>query len=261
MKRQPTSLSRKEIPSQFRSFLDGAAVFDSSCSPAAKVYFLDKGQGYYLKKSSKGTLAREAELWKFFHTKGLATEVLGYESSENDWLLTARASGEDCIAPMYLEDPTRLCDTLAYLLRALHDTNPAGCPVPDHTREYFATARRNYAAGHFDLDPLFRQWQFSSPEEAMQIAEKNNKYLKTEVLLHGDYCLPNIMLDNWSFSSFIDLGNGGVGDRHVDLFWGIWSLQFNLKTDAYQQRFLDVYGRDAIEPEVFRTIAAIEVFG
>ena len=69
------------------------------------------------------------------------------------------------------------------------------------------------------------------------------------------------MLDNWRFRGFIDLGTGGIGDRHVDLFWGIWSLGFNLKTDAYRGRFLDAYGRDAVEEEMLRLIAAIEVFG
>ena len=87
------------------------------------------------------------------------------------------------------------------------------------------------------------------------------KHLKTDTLLHGDYCLPNIMLDNWRFRGFIDLDCGGIGDRHVDLFWGIWSLGFNLKTDAYRDRFLDAYGRDAVEEEMLRLIAAIEVFG
>lgn len=87
------------------------------------------------------------------------------------------------------------------------------------------------------------------------------KYLKTDTLLHGDYCLPNIMLDDWRFSGFIDLGNGGVGDRHVDLFWGIWSLQFNLKTDRYRDRFLDVYGLEMVNEEMFPIISAFEVFG
>ena len=82
-----------------------------------------------------------------------------------------------------------------------------------------------------------------------------------EVLLHGDYCLPNIMLDNWRFSGFIDVGNGGVGDRHVDLFWGAWTLNFNLGTDKYRERFFDAYGRDKLEPDKLRTIAAFEVFG
>ena len=81
------------------------------------------------------------------------------------------------------------------------------------------------------------------------------------VLTHGDYCLPNILLDDWRFAGFIDLDSGGVGDRHVDLFWGIWSLGFNLKTDRYRERFLDAYGRDKIEEERLRTVAAVEVFG
>jgi kanamycin kinase len=69
------------------------------------------------------------------------------------------------------------------------------------------------------------------------------------------------MLDNWRFSGFIDVGNGGIGDRHVDLFWGAWTLNFNLGTDAYKDRFLDAYGRDLVNEDALRTIAAAEVFG
>jgi kanamycin kinase len=69
------------------------------------------------------------------------------------------------------------------------------------------------------------------------------------------------MLDNWKFSGFIDLDAGGLGDRHIDLFWGIWSLRFNLKTDRYRDRFLDVYGRELVNEEMFPIISAFEVFG
>jgi kanamycin kinase len=41
----------------------------------------------------------------------------------------------------------------------------------------------------------------------------------------------------------------------------MWSLQFNLKTDRYRDRFLDAYGRDRVCEDTFRTIAAVEVFG
>ena len=85
--------------------------------------------------------------------------------------------------------------------------------------------------------------------------------LKADTLLHGDYCLPNILLDNWKFSGFIDLGAAGVGDRHIDLLWGIWTLRFNLGTNAYSQRFLDAYGRDKAQPELLRGMAALEAFG
>lgn len=93
----------------------------------------------------------------------------------------------------------------------------------------------------------------------MQSAEK--EALQSKVLLHGDYCLPNIILDNWNFSGFIDVGSGGVGDRHIDLFWGTWTLWFNLKTNKYHERFLDAYGRDKADESILKVVAAAEVFG
>jgi kanamycin kinase len=84
--------------------------------------------------------------------------------------------------------------------------------------------------------------------------------LSSDTLLHGDYCLPNIILNDWSFSGFIDLDSGGVGDRHLDIFWGIWTLFFNLKTDKYRERFIDAYGRENVDEERLRIVAACEVF-
>lgn len=260
MKRQLIELNTDAVPTQFRPFLDGATVYDSSCSKAASVYFLDKGEGFYLKKSPKGSLEKEAAMTEFFHGKGLAPEVLAFESSDYDWMLTRRALGEDCIDPAYLADPQRLCDLTATLLRQLHETDTTGCPV-NRTADYLATARENYKHQRYDMAFFPDNWGYATPEEAWGEIEENGDSLKADTLLHGDYCLPNILLDNWRFSSFIDLDTAGIGDRHVDLFWGMWSLNFNLKTERYCERFLDVYGRDVIEPERFRTVAAIEVFG
>lgn len=258
MHRKPAVLERDCVPAIFHAFLDGAAVYDSSCSSVAQVWFLDKGPGFFLKKAPKDSLQKEAELTRFFRSKGLAAEVLAYESLDSDWLLTRRVPGEDCTWQPYLENPKRLCDTIAELLRTLHDSPVAGCPVPSRTAEYLATARQNYLAGSCDLS---YSPDFQTAEDAWKFVEDTDKYLRSDTLLHGDYCLPNIMLDNWAFSGFIDLDHAGVGDRHVDIYWGIWSLQFNLKTDRYRDRFLDVYGREHVSEDLLETVAAIEVFG
>ena len=261
MERKQISVNMEHFPALFHPFLSNATVFDSSCSKQAQVWFIDKEDGLYLKAAPKGSLQKEAALTRFFHSKRLAAEVLAYESLDRDWLFTTRVPGEDCLYPPYMEDPKRLCDTLAHLLRELHGTDFSGCPVPDHTAEYRARAEHNYRAQQFDLALFPDNWGYNSPEEAWAVIEANRHRLCSDTLLHGDYCLPNIMLDNWKFSGFIDLDSGGVGDRHVDLFWGTWSLNFNLKTDAYRERFLDAYGRDVIEPDIFPVIAAFEVFG
>ena len=260
MKRQLITCDPSAFPAIFQPLLQSCPIYDSSCSPDARVFFLDREEGLYLKKAPKGSLQKEAALTAYFHRKGLATDVLAYESLEEDWLLTRRVKGEDCIDPTYLADPKRLCDTTATLLRMLHETDPTDCPVA-HTPYYIATAEKNYLQGKYDPSLFPDNWGYTSPEEAWTVIETNAKYLKTDTLLHGDYCLPNIMLDHWQFSGFIDLGNGGIGDRHIDLFWGIWSLQFNLKTDQYRDRFLDAYGRELVCEDMFPIISAFEVFG
>lgn len=261
MKRTPISPDISLFPSQYRTLLQNAPLYDSSCSPEARVYYIDAHGGFYLKTAAKGSLETESKLTAFFHSKGLSAQVLDYASLEQDWLLTRRLPGEDCIHRQYLDDPQRLCDTTATLLRQLHGLSVEGCPVQDRNESYRATALRNYATQHYDTSLFPDNWGYSSAEEAWQEIEKNGSYLQQEVLLHGDYCLPNILLDNWQFSGFIDLGNGGIGDRHIDLFWGVWTLFFNLKTNRYYHRFLDAYGRELVQPEKLRTIAAFEVFG
>lgn len=260
MERKLLSADAVILPAQFQPLADGCAVYDSSCSDAALVYYFEKDCGYFLKQAPKGSLQREAAMARFFSEKSLGAQVLAYESLDRDWLLTRRVPGEDCTHAMYKEDPKRLCDLTAELLRGLHDLDPAGCPVPDRTAEYLAKAQYNWENKLFDTSMFPDNWGYATPEEAWQVVEAQGKYLQADTLLHGDYCLPNIMLDNWKFSGFIDLDSAGVGDRHVDLFWGMWSLWFNLKTDAYRERFLDVYGRQDVTKELFRVVAAIEVF-
>jgi len=261
MKRTPVSVDPAQFPESFRELLSGAAVFDSSCSPEARVWFLDRDGGYYLKTAPRGTLEREAKLNSFFFQKKLGPEVLSYVEGNYDWLLTRRVPGEDCLHRQYLEDPKRLCDVTAELLRMLHETDASGCPVPDRTADYIAAATENHRLGKWDESLFPDNWGYRSAADAWAVVQEFSGALKADTLLHGDYCLPNIMLDDWRFSGFIDLGSGGVGDRHIDLFWGVWSLFFNLKTDAYGERFLDAYGTDRIEPEILGAIGAFEVFG
>ena len=109
-------------------------------------------------------------------------------------------------------------------------------------------------------DPVSGQLGLCHPGGSLVCRGIPGKIPDPATLLHGDYCLPNILLDNWQLSGFIDLDAGGIGDRHIDLFWGIWTLQFNLKTDRYRDRFLDAYGRDKVTEELLRVVSAAEVF-
>lgn len=250
-----------DVPRNVERLIRGADIYDSSCSPEASVYFIDRYGGYFLKKSAVGTLKKEALMTAYFHKLGLGAKVLDYTSSENDWLLTSRVMGEDCTHADYLSHPERLCDTVATVLRELHEIPASDCPVPDRTAEYLAFAEKNYITNNYDKSHFPDSFGYKSADQAWSVLCEGKSALKNDVLIHGDYCLPNIMLDGWKFSGFVDVGNSGVGDRHIDIFWGIWTLWFNLHTNKYRDRFIDAYGRDKIDEEILKIVAAAEVFG
>lgn len=262
MERKPIIAHLDEFPTALHSLLSGADIYDSSCSPDAKVWFINRDGGYYLKSARPRSLEREAVLTDYFHSKGLAAKVCDYRMGHLgcDWMLTERVTGEDCTHATYLADPKRLATILGERLRMLHELDCADCPF-EHREFYFPTAEHNYKAGAFDSTYAKGFGDYRTPDEAWAVVAREGHLLKGGSLLHGDYCLPNVMLDDWHFSGFIDLGNGGVGDRHIDLYWGIWSLRYNLKTNDYAERFLDAYGRDKVDEEMFRVVAAFEVFG
>ena len=262
MKRTPTTLKPSEFPVVLHPFLQNARAYDSSCSPEARVWLLEKDCGYFLKRAPKGALLDEAQMTRHFHALGLSTEVILFHAEgEFDYLLTARIPGEDATHAQYLADPKRLCDAIATELRALHERGTKGCPIADHSAKYLTRATENRKSGVFDRSFLPPSLAHMTADEAWELVQAEGHRLTSDTLLHGDYCLPNILFDDRRFSGFIDLGNGGVGDRHVDLFWGAWTLAFNLGTDHYRDRFFDAYGRDVIDEDRIALIGAIECFG
>ena len=250
------------IPENLNFLIKNAKIYDSSCSPEARVYFLEKDGGYYLKCAKKNTLKNEAVMTEYFHKKGLGAEVISYVTDEWDFLVTRKVCGEDATTRCFLDDPKRLSSFLGEELRKLHELNFSDCPIQNRNESYEDLVERNFNSGAFDIALTKELYTFDSPSRAFEIFCQGKKDLKADTLLHGDYCLPNVMLNSdFSLSGFIDLGNGGVGDRHIDIFWGRWTLLFNLGTDEYADRFFDAYGRDKINFETLKTIAAAEVFG
>ena len=224
MQHIPWNGDMAEFPEPLRRYLRPGHVFDSSSSAEATVYYSDIGQGCYIKKARHGALRNEAAMTRYFHDERLAA-VLGRR------------------------------------LRMLHEQDPTGCPVSNRTKDYLAAVERNHAQGCADRSFFTRVYGNADTESIYRLVRQHGDELRHDTLLHGDYCLPNVILDDWRFSGFVDLDCAGVGDRHVDVYWALWTLWFNLHTDAYGDRLLDAYGRDLIDMETLRLVAACEVFG
>lgn len=249
--------SLDSIPPELHKLFDGAKIYDSSCSKEARVIYIEKDNGYFLKSAPKGTLKKEYDMTAYFSKKGLSKAPLAYLSDTKDWLLTERICGSDATHDLYISDPKRLASTLGQTLRFLHSLDMRDCPNSDSLFSYFERAENNYKNNTFDLS----YGSFDTVDAAYQAMKRARLILKPQCLIHGDYCLPNVIFDNWKFSGFIDLGNAGTADRHIDIYWGAWTLKFNLKTDRYRSIFYDAYGADMINDEAVYAVGACEVFG
>jgi kanamycin kinase len=75
------------------------------------------------------------------------------------------------------------------------------------------------------------------------------------VVCHGDYCLPNVLIEADAACGFVDLGELGVADRWWDLAVATWSVPWNLGP-GYEDLFLHEYGveRDDDRVEFYRLL-------
>lgn len=219
MEKTKTTIDLKLFPKEIHKYLVNADIYDSSCGENSQVLY--SSAGYYIKIAPKSSLEREAQITDFLFTQGIGAKMEYYVSADRDYMVTRPAPGQD--ATHYLENPEKLCESLAAAMKYLH-----GLPA--------------------DNLPLSPQMDFYNADGS----------LSCDTFIHGDFCLPNIMLEDYSFKTFIDLGLAGKGDRHIDVFWCLWSLWFNLKTDKYTDYFLDLYGREKVNLAVIKKLAQLE---
>lgn len=234
------------VPPELEELFARSTVEDRTFSQTAKTFQLTNREGsVFVKLASAKLLDRERRMSEFLHGHGLAPAVVAYGvAEEGAYLVTKALDGKDGIAAEYLAEPRRLAVVFGESLRRLHALSADGCPVRDRDDELRRLAETNLAAKDYDANYI------PEPLEDAAARFHAERPSDDQVVLHGDYCLPNILLDGFELAGFVDLGNGGVGGRHYDLYWGVWTLEYNLKSNSYKDWFLDAYGRDLLVPEL-----------
>ena len=136
------------------------------------------------------------------------------------WTLMTRIRGDMACAEGFRADPHRLVRVLARAMRSLWEVDVCGCPVDQSPDSKLLCARKRVEAGQVDMTLVepetFGEGGFSSPAELLRWLEDNKPPFEA-VLTHGDFCLPNVFLDDWKLSGFLDLGRSGAGDKWTDI--------------------------------------------
>ena len=83
-----------------------------------------------------------------------------------------------------------------------------------------------------------------NPEEAIEDAKsRQGKYLVVD--------------DEDNIAGFLDLSNLGLGDKMFDYCWLLWSFEYNLKTDHYNDLLLKELGITIGQDDYERYVVAI----
>ena len=182
-------------------------------------------------------------------------EIAAHEITDGkDWLLMTRIRGRMLCDSSVMDHPVLLLDCMAEALHRLWSFPVENCPSGSVVQTTLKRAEQAICSGSFDparSEPgTFGPGGFESPEALLNWL-MHNQPLEDPVLVHGDFCLPNLFTDGKRLSGFVDVGNMGIGDHWMDLALGWRSLKYN--SDGH-------YGRiyPAIDPDDLFRAAGVD---
>lgn len=146
------------------------------------------------------------------------------------YLLMTKASGQMSCSEYYMNNPEKLTSMLAQALQELWRIDISDCPLDCSLDRKLDAARFRVKNNLVDMENVepdtFGPSGFENPEALLQwlITHKPSEEL---VLSHGDFCLPNIYIEDDKKINFIDLGRTGVADKWQDIALCYRSLKYN----------------------------------
>jgi kanamycin kinase len=242
-----------DIPVEISQYVPGWAREQAwESEPGALTWRMTSpaGQVRYLKTRSATAavpLPAEAARMRWALAAGLPVPavVATSRSGPADWLLTEGLAGERATAPELRAEPERLVPLLASGLRAFHQTPTQDCPFRFGPDEAMADAARRVRGGLVRPEDMHKEHAHLSPAAALAEAGRLRPARDPDlVVCHGDYCLPNVLIDSGQVTGFVDLGELAVADRWYDLSVATWSVTWNLGP-GWEELFLTSYGVSA----------------
>ena len=125
-------------------------------------------------------------------------------------------------------------------LNQIHKVNIENCTFNKYSPEQLLS---NFLV---KLDSIYPEIQDNYKDETKEtVIEFMKENIPTDkVLTHGDYSMPNILINNDEIS-FIDLGELGISTKYLDIYYFMKSLKINEKEEIFEE-FLKGYGIDKI---------------
>lgn len=171
------------------------------------------------------------------------------------YLIMTKCTGQMSCAERYMKNPIEQAELIAGALHQVWNIPTEDCPCNWSIEKRLQQASKNVISGNVnvaDAQPnTFGSNGFKSPEHLLNWLI-DNKPTEAQVVSHGDFCMPNIFVNDTGLTGLIDLGKAGVADKWQDIAICYRSLLNNysgvyngIKYAGFQDRMLF----DALEME------------
>jgi aminoglycoside phosphotransferase len=211
-------------------------------------------------------LDQEAERLRWMKEQDLpvpAVSSYGHVAG-TEFLLLEEVPGRPASDPEWMSCLPEVVAALGVGLALLHQMSTVGCPFDQRIARQIDAARRRVAAGRV------REDDFDAIRAGRRATHLLDELLATRpadedlVFTHGDFCLPNIILDRGAtgqvqIAGLIDCGRAGIADRHQDLALAVRSIVHNFG-DACVRPFLEAYGLPQPNEEKLRFYTLLDEF-
>lgn len=220
------------------------------CSKAKVLKLFNNEKSLYLKISNKTSLfdlEKEKVILEWLSQKLEVPEIIYFGKKDDKvYLLLSEIQGRVSHFIESDEEKRRNIKILAEGLKKIHSISMTSCPINNTPDKLLQLAKERVEKGDVDATQFDKRWSDKSPEELFEevVKIKPNKY--DLVFSHGDYCLPNILVEERSLSGFVDWSWGGINDRYFDFAAVIWSIGYNYG-EEWVNYFLEDYGIENID--------------
>lgn len=203
----------------------------------------------YLKldfRHSKHSLSLEKRKLDWLENRLPVPKVLSFaEGKTYEYLLLSEICGVDASDDSLKTDVLRTIGELAKGLKMIHKLPIKDCPFDARLEYKIKLARERMISGLVEEEDFDEERRGRTAEDLFQELIATVPKAEDLVFTHGDYCLPNIILENGNLSGFIDLGNAGVADKYQDIALLERSVRYNFG----EQWIRYLYQQLALEPD------------
>ncbi len=201
----------------------------------------------YLKSGtgvSRKSLEQEALALEWLSGKGITIpEILDFErEGDTTYLLITGVRG----LPPYKfkeRDKSELLKITADALRKFHQITLEDSGPLNTLDKYLGKIGQHLNLGVIKETDFKEANEGKTPKDVFNFLVAERQKFDSDVLTHGDFCLPNILLEGKNFG-IIDLGDCGPGDKYMDLS----SMEVSIKRN-FGAEWVEVFNKH-YDPEL-----------